>query len=85
VRTILTSPEAEGREAQARVFALDSDMSPEVAAMALAASPTGKAVPALSERGNPAPLAGTTPPNTKVDLSASWDRSLKRAGAKLPA
>jgi signal peptide peptidase SppA len=85
VRTILTSPEAEGREAQARVFALDSDMSPEVAAKALAASPTGKAVPALAERGNTEPLAGGTPPNRKIDASVSWDRSLKRAGAKLPA
>jgi signal peptide peptidase SppA len=86
VRTILTSPEAEGREAQARVFALDSDMSPEVAAKALAASPTGKApVPPLDARGNPAPLAGGTAATPKADASTSWDRSLKRAGAKLPA
>jgi hypothetical protein len=39
IRAILTLPEARGREAVALIFALDTDMAPEVAAKALAASP----------------------------------------------
>ena len=42
VRAILTSPEAKGREPQALVFALDSDMTPEVAAKALSGKPGGE-------------------------------------------
>ena len=84
VRAILTSPEAKGREGQALVFALDSDMTPEVAAKALSASPAASARPTLETRGTP-PLAGGAPPDAKVDGKVAWDRSLKRAGAKVPA
>ena len=83
VRAILTGPEAKGREAQAMVFALDSDMTPEVAAKALSASPAAAARPALDARGN-APLPNA-PADTKPDAAHAWDRSLRRAGAKLPA
>ena len=83
VRAILTAPEAKGREAQALVFALDSDMTPEVAVKALSASPAATARPSLDARGN-APLPGGAPPDPKVDTARSWDRALKRAGANLP-
>ena len=83
VRAILTAPEAKGREPQALVFALDSDMTPEVAAKALAASPAVNARPPLAARGSDPLPGGAT--DTKVDGKPAWDRSLKRAGAKLPA
>ena len=84
IRAILTCEQAKGREPQALVFALDSDMTAEVAAKALAASPAGKAaVPPLDARTNP-PVPGSEPPNPSVDNRASWDRSLKKAGANLP-
>ena len=38
-KAILTGPEAEGRQAQARVFAFDSDVSETLAAQLLAAQP----------------------------------------------
>jgi signal peptide peptidase SppA len=85
IRAILTSPEAEGRSAQALVFALDTDMTPEIAAKALGASPAVTAgVPPLETRSNPAQIGTVPPKNPHADLGASWDRSLKRAGAKLP-
>jgi signal peptide peptidase SppA len=85
IRAILTCAEAEGRQAQALVFALDSDMSPEVAVKALAASPAAtKSAPALGQRENPAHVPGGQG-QTRPDPSQAWDRSLKRAGAKLPA
>ena len=84
VRAILTSAEAKGREAQALVFALDSDMSPEVAAKALSASPAKPAVPSLAERGSP-PVEGGPATAPAADTKAAWDRSLKRAGARLSA
>jgi signal peptide peptidase SppA len=83
VRTILTCPEAEGRAAQALVFALDSEMSPEVAAKALAASPTTKAVPTLGERGNPAPLAGGPSQPAKEDADAGWDAAIAKVNGDL--
>lgn len=81
VRAILSSPEAKGREPQAMVFALDTDMAPPVAAKALAVSPVTNARPPLDARGND-PVPGA-PAATKIERT--WDRSLKRAGAKLPA
>jgi signal peptide peptidase SppA len=83
VRAILNCPEAKGREAQAQVFALDTDMAPDVAAKALAAAPAAKATPALDVRGA-APLAAGAA-SAADDSKARWDRSLKRAGATMPA
>jgi hypothetical protein len=83
VRTILTCPQAEGRAAQALVFALDSDMSPEVAAKALAASPTNKTAPTLGERGNPAPLAGGTSQPAKEDADVGWDAAIAKVNGDL--
>ncbi len=83
VRSILTSPEAKGREPQALVFALDTDMAPDVAAKALGASPTAAAArPPLEARGNE-PVPNGAAPDPKADVAASWNRSLKRAGAKV--
>lgn len=84
VRAILMAPEAKGREPQALVFALDSDMTPEVAVKALSASPAATARPPLGARGSD-PLPGGAPSDPKVDAGRSWDRALSRAGAKLPA
>ena len=86
VRAILTCPEAEGRAAQAMVFALDSDMSPEIAAKALAASPAAAAaVPPLDARATGARVDSDHTPTPAQDVAPAWDRALRRAGAKLPA
>lgn len=83
VRAILTSPEAKGREGQAMVFALDCDMAPDIAAKALAASPAAApGRPPLDARPN-APVPGGAPANDTRDARTSWDRSLKRMGAKV--
>jgi len=85
VRGILTSAEAKGREPQALVFALDSDMSVEVAIKALAASPVAASsapkTPALADRQiAPVPNA---PGSEQQDTRGMWNRSLKRAGANV--
>ncbi len=52
-KEILTSNEAEGRQAQARVFAFDSDVSETLAAQLLAAQPkdaTAQRIPSIAER-----------------------------------
>ena len=86
VQAILTCPEAEGRSAQAMVFALESDLAPEVAAKALAASPTAAAAaPPLAARANPAHVDASAALTDRPDPRSAWDRSLKRAGAKLIA
>jgi signal peptide peptidase SppA len=83
IRAILSHTEAKGREGQALVFALDTDMAPEVAAKALAASPLAPAArQPLDARPNP-PVPGGAPANDTRDTRTSWDRSLKRMGAKL--
>jgi hypothetical protein len=83
VRTILTCPDAEGRAAQAMVFALDSDMSPEVAAKALAASPAAPKVPALAERGSQPALIGGNPNASKEDAEAGWDAAITKVNGDL--
>lgn len=86
VQAILTCPEAEGRSAQAMVFALESDLAPEVAAKALAASPAvAAAAPPLAARANPAHVDASAALTDRPDPRSAWDRSLKRAGAKLTA
>jgi len=87
VSAILSSPEAKGREAQALVFALDTDMAPDVAAKALAASPVAQARPPLEQRPNPPVPGGHAPTGrpSRADNASAWDRSLARAGAKLPS
>jgi hypothetical protein len=56
-----------------------------VAIKALAASPTAApARPPLDARPNP-PVPGSVATDHKADATSAWNRSLKRAGAKLPA
>jgi len=87
VRAILNCAEAKDRGPMALVFALDTDMSPEVAAKALAASPAAAPTrPTLENRNNPPVpgMAGAGAENPRADAATSWNRSLRRAGAKLP-
>jgi len=84
VQTILTCPEAEGRSAQAMVFALESDIAPEVAAKALAASPTvatAAAVPALAARGNPAHV-DTSAEQPRQDATSMWNDVVTKVNAE---
>lgn len=84
IRTILTCPEAAGREATAQVFALDSDMSAEVAIKALSAVPvaTPAAVPPLAERG--APPVGQGQPG-QIDAAAFWGGVVDASNASAKA
>jgi len=82
VQTILTCPEAEGRSAQAMVFALESDLAPEIAAKALAASPTVAAVvPALAARGNSAHVEASTE-QPKQDSASMWNDVVAKVNAE---
>jgi signal peptide peptidase SppA len=82
VQAILTCPEAEGRSAQAMVFALESDLAPEIAAKALAASPTVAAVvPALAARGNPAHVEASTE-QPKQDSASMWNDVVAKVNAE---
>jgi len=82
VQAILTCPEAEGRSAQAMVFALESDLAPEIAAKALAASPTVAAVvPALVARGNPAHVAASTE-QPRQDSASIWNEVITKVNAE---
>lgn len=76
IRSILTCAEAKAREPMALVFALDSDMTPETAAKALAAAPAAKppGAPGLAERGSK-PLAGNDAPADN-DASTGWDAAV---------
>ena len=58
IRAILNLEEAAGREAQAQVIALDTDVTPEAATALLAASAKGESIPSIEDRDAATPDAG---------------------------
>jgi signal peptide peptidase SppA len=87
IAAILTAPEAEGREAQARVLALETEMTPTDAAKVLAASPKAEPSPAsIAERSAlEAELGAETPAeqNTRAEHSAAgWSKAITQANAR---
>lgn len=79
IKAILECPEAEGREALARTFAIETDMTAEAAAKALAAAPVAApkaATPPLLERATP-PVSQMTEPKP----TDGWDNAVAKSNA----
>jgi signal peptide peptidase SppA len=85
IASILTSPEAEGREAQARVLALETEMSVADAAKVLAASPKASMSASIADRAaQEAELGAETPAefHNRAERSiAGWAKAVTNANA----
>jgi len=75
IAAILNSPEAQGREALARVLAIESDLDPEAARRILAAAPAAAPAPAPNQFAQ----AMAQIPNPKVGTSPTGDEPLTAA------
>jgi ClpP class serine protease len=86
ISAILTSPEAEGREAQARVLALETEMSVADAAKVLAASPKASPSASIADRAaQEAELGAETPAefHNRAERSiAGWAKAVTNANAR---
>jgi len=86
ITSILTAPEAEGREAQAMVLALDTEMSAADAAKVLAASPKASAPTTIADRAaQEAELGAETPADqrNRAERSvAGWSKAITQANAR---
>ncbi|KZY31717.1 hypothetical protein A3731_23145 [Roseovarius sp. HI0049] len=87
IGAILTCEAAEGREAQARSLALETDLSPEAAAKVLEASPKASAVLSIEERAQgEAEIGGDGPMAPETAADRAWGKAAKavRAGDLQP-
>jgi signal peptide peptidase SppA len=87
IKSILTAPETDGREAQALVLALETEMTVEDAAKVLAASPKAETGPvSIAERSAlESELGAETPAeqNTRAERSAAgWSKAITQANAR---
>ncbi|MFA8387574.1 MAG: S49 family peptidase [Pelagibaca sp.] len=86
IAAILTSPEAEGREAQARVLGLETEMSVADAAKVLAASPKASMSASIADRAaQEAELGAETPADqrNRAERSiAGWAKAVTNANAR---
>ena len=86
IAAILTSPEAEGREAQARVLALETELSVADAAKVLAASPKASVSASIADRAaQEAELGAETPAefHNRAERSiAGWAKAVTNANAR---
>jgi hypothetical protein len=86
IAAILTSPEAEGREAQARVLALETEMSVADAAKVLAASSKASMSASIADRAaQEAELGAETPADqrNRAERSiAGWAKAVTNANAR---
>lgn len=86
-KAILTSPEAEGRQAQARFFAFESDVSETLAGQLLSAQPreqTGPRIPTIAERAAEAESAGfggDSLPKAGADIDAAFGKAVSNINA----
>ena len=78
---ILGHEAAEGRDAQARAIALETDMTADQAAKVLAASPKASAVASLEQRAAEAGAEFGSAPKESAAAAADavWDRAVKQA------
>ena len=84
IKSILTLPEAQGRQTSAMAFALDSDMAPEAAKAALTGIPTGPgttAIPAPDQRhgGPEMGHGGADLTAGAAQVKAGWAKAFDRA------
>ena len=86
IAAILTSPEAEGREAQARVLALETEMSVADAAKVLAASPKASLPTTIADRAAQEAELGAENPaefHNRAERSiAGWAKAVTNANAR---
>lgn len=86
IKSILTAPEAEGREAQALVLALETEMSAQDAAKVLAASPKASPAASIAARAaQEAELGAETPSaqrNRAERSAAGWAKAITQANAR---
>ena len=86
IKAIVTAAEAEGREAQALVLALDTAMVAEDATKVLAASPKTPHASSIAERaGQEAELGAETPAaryGTAERVAAGWSKAITQANAR---
>ncbi len=86
IRSILTAPETEGREAQAMVLALETEMTAADAAKVLAASPKASAATSIADRAAQEAELGTETPadhrNRSERHAAGWSKAITQANAR---
>jgi ClpP class serine protease len=86
IAAILTSPEAEGREAQARVLALETEMSATDAAKVLTASPKASTSASIADRAAQETELGAETPadhrNRAERSIAGWAKAVTNANAR---
>ena len=86
IKSILTAPETEGREAQALVLALETEMTAADASKVLAASPKASVATSIAERAaQEAELGAETPTdhrNRSERNAAGWAKAITQANAR---
>jgi spore germination protein YaaH len=86
IKAILTAPETEGREAQALVLALETEMTAADAAKVLAASPKAITSTSIADRAaQEAELGAETPAdhrNRAERSAAGWTKAVTNANAR---
>ena len=86
IKSILTTPETEGREAQALVLALETEMTAADAAKVLAASPKANTSASIAERASQEAEPGAETPadhrNRSERNAAGWAKAITQANAR---
>jgi ClpP class serine protease len=86
IKSILTAPESEGREAQALVLALETEMTAEDAAKVLTASPKASVATTIAERAAQETELGAETPadhHNRAERSiAGWAKAVTNANAR---
>jgi hypothetical protein len=86
IKSILTAPETEGREAQALVLALETEMTAEDAAKVLTASPKSSVPTTIAERAAQETELGAETPadqrNRAERSIAGWAKAVTNANAR---
>ena len=86
IKSILTAPETKGREAQALVLALETEMTAVDASKVLAASPKANISASIADRAaQEAELGAETPAdhrNRSERNAAGWEKAITQANAR---
>lgn len=86
IKSILTAPETEGREAQALVLALETEMTAADAAKVLAASPKASMSASIADRAAQETELGAEAPadhrNRSERSAAGWAKAITQANAR---
>jgi len=82
ISAILTCDAAEGREAQAQALALETDLTPDAAAMVLEKSPKASGADQIAARADGEAEIGANggSASAEADVDAMWSRALSKLG-----